>query len=648
VRVWCRLRRPAPAPPGESSALRSLLRASQTQAWGSVKSARLVELVERDPRRARRFVATLRASALDRLDRLAGPDPEVRSLTGALLLGERHRLGVESNRVLRDSGLLHLVAISGLHVGLVVLMLHLALRAARAPLWSCRLVLAAAIPVYTVLVGAQTPVCRAALGAVLALFGRAVGRDGEPLNGLAVVAAVLVAWQPTSVAEPAFQLTVAATAGILGSRPGDRPGLPRWVTAAAGASLAAYLATAPLVALHFGWLAPVGLLTNLVAVPLNAIVLGAGYLALAFHGLPLVGPCCGWALRSAAAALLDVADLAASWPDGAFPVARPGAPVVLAYYAALLLAARGRPSPTVRSARVLLGLLLIWLHLGPPPPGPGPVGLTLIDVGQGQSVALRGPSGATLLVDAGGSANPRFDPGERRVIPALVDAGTRRVALLAVSHGHEDHCGGARALLRELEIGELWLGPGHSSSPRLAALAELARRRGVAVLLAECGLGTVREGLALRVLAPCRGETGPVNDRSLVVLAGDAPARALVPGDLEASGEAALLEQGSAIGAEALVLGHHGSRDSSSAAFLGRVRPAWALVSAGRWNRFGHPHAETLQRVERQGIPLLRTDRDGTISLRAGPHGWIPEARLAAVLDHANGDQDERQHEHAE
>jgi competence protein ComEC len=249
------------------------------------------------------------------------------------------------------------------------------------------------------------------------------------------------------------------------------------------------------------------------------------------------------------------------------------------------------------------------------------------------------------MVDAGGSASPRYDPGERVVVPVLLSRGVRRLEALVLTHDHVDHAGGAFAVLKELEVGELWLGPRSSRSERASSLAALARDRGAAVVMAEGGLKRELGGLPLRVLAPDRQSSGRGdNDASVVVLAGLAPARVLVTGDLEQPGEAALERWASTLRAEALVVGHHGSGDASSAGFLDLVAPRWALVSVGYRNRFGHPHPEVLSRLRERGARVLRTDLHGLIHLREASRGWQATTERSGV-DETERDRDEAEHE---
>jgi competence protein ComEC len=230
-----------------------------------------------------------------------------------------------------------------------------------------------------------------------------------------------------------------------------------------------------------------------------------------------------------------------------------------------------------------------------------------------------------LLVDAGGRRRAGFDPGERVVVPHLLARGGRRVEALILTHGHVDHAGGAFALLRDLEVGELWVGPGYHRSRRLLALVETARERGTALVLAEAGVRTQIAELPLRVVAPSREAAAYAeNDASVVVILGRAPRRLLVPGDLEREGELALARSAGDLRSELLVVSHHGSRHGSTQAFLARVQPRWALVSAGRRNAFGHPHGEVVRRFRSMGVPLLRTDVLGPVKMRGSATGWIP------------------------
>jgi competence protein ComEC len=472
------------------------------------------------------------------------------------------------------------------------------------------------------LVGGRPPVLRAVVASILILLGRWSGRGGEAVNSLLLIATAFLISAPRLLLDVGFQLTFVATAGIvlMSSPLASRLPLPAPLAFPISLSAAAYIGCAPLIAHHFGWLATVSLLTNLAAAPLCAAIILCGYATLLVGWLPPLHDAAALLGEISIKALLRLADCAGSLPFAGWRVPPPGMAFSLAYYLLLGSIALRRAG---RLLAALFILLLVWLHLGNPPVADGKSRAALLDVGQGQSLALRGPDGRVALVDAGGFAASRFDPGERLVLPFLSTWSCRRLEFLAISHGDFDHAGGAFSVIRELELGELWLPPGYHRDPLMRELADEARARGSSLLLAERGDSLDRLQLRIEVLAPGRkDEALRGNDRSLVLLIGRPPCRLLVPGDLERDGEESLITSGAEMEAEALVVSHHGASGGSGAQFLSRVRPHLALVSCGFGNRYGHPDREVRRRIAERGVPLRRTDRDGMLLLEAGAGGW--------------------------
>jgi len=640
VRIWCRLRAPRQAGNPGTGGGETWLRARGLDASGRVKSTRLVEPAGIGGPGRRRSADDLKRWARRRLGRSIPGPPDVSALLRAVLLGDRATLSPERMRELRDSGLVHLVAISGLHVGLISLALLGTLRRTGASSWAVLCVVSVLLLFFASVVGPRPSVSRAVLTALGFALARCLGRTGDALNTLGLLAACLVLLEPGALWDPGLQLSFVATGGIVAWSGAIQRGLPlpRFVGVPLGMTASAYLATLPLVAWHFGWLAPAGFLVNVPALPLCAVVLGCGYASILLAGVPGVGELCARGCEYAASGILKLAALGAGIEGGSFAAARPSPWIVGLFYGmALLLGPLSRPAAaagafhgrwTALRRVAVAGLAAVaWsVHLGPVPPTSRAFEAWVIDVGQGQAVALRGTRGNWVLVDAGGSSNPRFDPGERVVVPLLRRQGARRLQALVASHGDTDHVAGAFAVLRGMEVGELWLAPGWHRNGRLVRLAALASRRGVALRLVERRTRTVCAGIPIEVLWPVREhlQLGD-NDRSIVIRAGTAPSRILIPGDLESDGERLLRLSGVALRAEALVVAHHGSRSGTDAAFLREVDPQAAVVSCGRGNRFGHPHRDVLDRLRRQGITPWRTDRHGLVRLRAQRDGWSAE-----------------------
>jgi competence protein ComEC len=643
VRAWCRLRRPAAGPGITEATARRRLAAQRLDATGRVKSSRLVRLVIAGHRSPGRTLDGARVRSRGALDRTVGTRGETRAVLGAMLLGDRLLLDEGTNALLRDAGLVHILSISGLHTAISVLLVLGLLR--RFGLGARGVVFTggAALLAFSTFVGHGASVWRACASLAVGLLARLLSRDVDPLAALALATVVLVVAVPPLAFGAAFLLSVVATAGLVAACPRVARGrrAPSGLTRAMAASSGAYLATAPLLAAFFGRLAPAAFVANLVAAPLCAACLASGAAAIVFASVPLANAIAAGAAKAAVAALLFAARSAAAIPGGHLRVASPPLVLALAYVAVLVTAGFWQTAWSAggaRAIRLLLALIVIALHLGPTPPGSGPTRAEVLDVGQGLAVVLRGPYGRFVLVDAGPSGSGRFDAGDRIVVPALAARGCHRLEVLALSHDHDDHAGGALAVLRDVEVGELWLGEGSLRDPLTRAVAAEAVARGVAVRRLKRGDIAEVAGLELAVLHPgLLDRSRSLNDRCLVLrVETDDGASILLPGDLEAGGERALLAAGADPRAGALVAPHHGADGSSTAAFLAGVRPRLVLVSAGAGNRFGHPGRAALSRFAAAAARVLRTDRDGTMTLDDSEGAWT-----ASVEKNRRGDERE-------
>jgi len=608
----------------------------------------------------------MRALLLRRLD--AALPAQQAALLKATVLGDRSGLSPEVNQAFLDSGTYHILAISGLNVSLLAGTLFGLFRLLRA---SPRLAAASAailVTLYAALAGASASVIRAAVMADAYLLAAILDRRGDLVNSLALSALALLWWNPRFLFEVGFQLTYLATLGILVILPrceaalAPLPRALRWVGESVAITLAATIMTLPILATAFNRVAPVGVLANLPIVPLSGLITALGTAACALllavpAGFPWLNQINAWLVDL----LFATAQWFAAFPWSAVRVYTPTPGMLVAYYATIasLIAVSPPPDPRVEetergptgirrwarrlaTAGALVGVLALCVQTGlrlwPPAETPA-LRLTLLDVGQGESIFLDFPEGRRMLVDAGGVPGSRFDIGAHVVAPFLLHEWVGSLDVLVLTHAQADHTGGAPAILRGFPVGEVWSGDNPSLSVTFLWVQEYLRHRRIPLRIVSAGSPEVRWGEAtIQVLHPpprghpaLRPGTRPArgvpltglrsNDASLVLRLGIGSQAALLTGDVERQAELLLLRRPAVLRAQVLKVPHHGSRTSSSSTFLAAVRPEMALVSVGYRNRFNHPHPEVVERYQALDVRLFRTDLQGAIRVEMKPEG---------------------------
>jgi len=555
--------------------------------------------------------------------------PREAALVRAIGTGDRAALDQRTNDSFARSGLAHVLAVSGLHLVVVAAGLERLLRGALArvePLarrWDARRpAAAAALPLvllYALATGAGFPVVRAAIASGLLLGATLLDREGRAANTLGLAAAAMLAVEPGALLDPSFQLSLASVAGLVAlagplrrALPVARPPRGTWrarllepLLGGLCATLAASLATAPVLALHFRRLPALGVLANLAGVPIGTALtaLTAAAAALAAAWPPLAWPLL-WVARPFASALLLVSDAAAAPDFAVIGLASPGPlPAAVACGLALSLA-RLRGGWRAAAALGLAGCLAL--------PGPlrawaaarrGLLEVLFTSTGQSEATLLRLPDGAAVLVDGGGTFQGGPDPGARDLVPLLRDLGVRRLSAVVVSHPHPDHVLGLAAVAEAFPVDRLFLG---GNPPTGAAAEALARLPDPERLLA--GQGWEQAGVRFEVLSH-RWDELEGNDGSMVLRIEHGRVALLFPGDVEAAGEAAALAAaGPRLAVDLVKVPHHGSRTSSSPPFVAAVRPAHAVACVGAGNRFGFPHAEAVARWQAAGAAFHRTE----------------------------------------
>lgn len=562
-------------------------------------------------------------------------DARYAGIVVALAVGDQAAIPAPQWTLFRTTGTSHLFSVSGLHITLFSALVYGLVRLfwRRAPGLNLRLpahragialgLLAAAG--YTLLAGFAIPAQRTLFMLTGAAAVAWLDRTPTPSRLLAAALLAVVLLDPWAALAPGFWLSFGAVAALLYAGMGRLRPAPAW-RAWLQAQWAVTLALTPLLLALFHEVSLVSPLANAVAIPaVSLVAVPLSLLAAALAPLPGLGEVLAWAAHGVIAVVMWVLAWLARLPQPVLHAAQPGiAALALALLGAgVLLLPRGLPA---RWLGLVLCLPLFLPRL--PAPAPGEAWLTVLDVGQGEAVLLR-TRAHTLLVDAG----PRFasgeDSGGRVVAPYLWSQGIARLDGLVLTHDDLDHSGGVASALA-------------SHRPRwvLSALAGmdpqqvsetgraiLARRRDA--LACSAGQAWTWDGVVFRVLHPPSHQYAQAgyadNDRGCVIRVETAHGSALLAADIERLGEMNLAERGVLQSAEVLVVPHHGSKTSSTTDFLAVVRPRLAVIPVGERNRYGHPHPEVMARYRGLGVPILRTDRDGAVTVRFTGGGFQVE-----------------------
>jgi competence protein ComEC len=606
-----------------------------TTLFGTIKSGLLIEIVD-DGSYLSEFSADVRAHVRQAIEGWIEPhDPISAAIASAVLIGDRTGLPDETREALQAAGTYHVIAISGGNIAILAAAATLLLAAISIRGRRAAIIAIVVLSGYAIVVTAGPSVWRATLMAVLYCAARAVDHRSSAWQSASLAAAVMIVIRPLDVRDAGFILTFGATLALLeGVRIGTRLthgiGAVSWVVASVVASLAIEVALLPVSATLFSRVTGAGLVLNLLAVPLMGIVQVAALVVTLADGAAVVASPAGWIAHYAAQALIGSANLVTLAPWSTARVPPPETIVVATYYVALAMVVLSRVRGTRSiAAVVLIAMTLVItgaldvsrLHQQEPS---HVLRLTMLDVGQGESILVERPGGRVMLVDAGGAPfGGGVDIGARVVAPALWASGIRALDTLLITHGDPDHLGGALDVLSDFAPHQVWMGVYVPSHRPAHDVLDAAARLRIPVEFKSRGDGDADRELRVRVLhpPPPDWERRRVrNDDSVVLEIVYRDVAVLLTGDISAEVEKEIVPLLTPAKTRVLKVAHHGSRTSSSDELLSAWRPQIALISAGRGNTFGHPAPEALERLEAIGAQVYRTDRDGQIAVETDGH----------------------------
>lgn len=573
------------------------------------------------------------------------PEPEG-SLLAGILLGMDRMLPDRVSEVFRTTGLLHIVVISGFNITIVAGWIGRAARrffGARAATW----IALGGIVLYTLLVGADPPVVRAAIMGGLTLLAYHTGRAGAALASLAVAVLAMTLLDPHQLWSVSFQLSVMATLGLVVAVPrleGSFESLLRrcmgteWAVRLTGVlsdallvTLAAQLTTLPLLIYYFHQLSLISILTNLLTLPVQPATMVLGGLALLLGAICLpLGQVCSWAVWLPLTYTIRVAESLAGIPFAAVPLGKlNGLWVGFCYVLlAILLVwwkpkpreeqrARAAPGLPVSLKRLLLGLslvmILVWIGVFSLPDGR--LHVCFLDVGQGDAILIQTPDGKTILLDGGPSPAALMSELGRR-LPFW----DRSVDLLILSHPDDDHITGLLPVLERYDVGQVMEPGWEVETPVYVEWERLIESQSIARTFPRAGTQIdLGRGARLEVLHPgsawILGSASDTNNNGLVIRLEMGNASFLFAADIEVEAERRLVSTVEDLDCTILKVPHHGAGTSLSEDFLRATNPQIGVISVGQDNDFGHPAEATITRLHDAGVLVLRTDEVGSIEV---------------------------------
>jgi competence protein ComEC len=563
-------------------------------------------------------IAQAREQVRDRFQRLLGETPAA-GILAALAVGDQRSISNEEWRLFNRTGVTHLMSISGLHVTLVSGLFAWLVAA----LWRRVPALALALPArkaaalaaifaalgYTLIAGFAVPAQRTFWMVTVVALALWSGRISTPARTLALALGVVVVLDPWAVLAAGTWLSFGAVALIfyVATTHGTGREKLRWLKQALRTQWAVTLGLAPATLFLFSQVSIVGPLANAVAIPLVSMAVTPLALVAAVLPFDFIAQIAAWLIEW----MMQFLEWCAALPAAVWQQHVPPAWSIALGLAgvAWMLAPRGVPWRVSG-----LALLAPALAMRPALPAPGEAWITTLDVGQGLAVVVQTAS-RTLLYDAGPQFSPGNDSGERVIAPYLRAIGIARLDTLIVTHNDMDHSGGAFSVVENFEVNELLSSLSASHPLRSAVPDSRPCRRG-----REWEWDEVRFAL----LHPATDDPAPrkTNDLSCVLRVTAGTRSMLLTGDIERASEALLVARSAQrLRADVLLVPHHGSKTSSSEEFLAAVGPSMAVIPAGYRNRFGHPNTDVLARYAALPARVLRTDRDGAITVRLGAAG---------------------------
>lgn len=558
--------------------------------------------------------------------------PDTAPLAAALIFGDRNIMEPDLMTAYQRLGIVHLLAISGLNVGMLIgILFYIGLRM-NITREKMTYVLLGFLPIYMILTGGTPSVVRACLMVMLALFlAKFYQKKLIPIDILSIVFVLYTFLRPNVIYDVGFQLSFVVTCSLVLSSTILTRYTQRPISFLIATSLVSQLASMPVLLYHFYEFSLVSVFVNIIYVPLFSAIISPVLLGVYVFHIPFGDFLTPFlSLIDFCMQIINRFTLFLSqFPLNTLVLGRPSGIVVFLYVIGIPVAFyKWERANSLRQMVIALQIPLFLIGFQYFLERINLEGeVTVLDVGQGDSIFIRLPlNKGTYLIDTGGVLSfpteeweKRTDPfevGKDIVIPFLKSKGITKLDKLILTHGDMDHIGGAKAILKTMNVKEVVLPKMKEQSTLEEEIIMMCEQKKIPVRYVRKGDKWTTSDYTFTVLSPSEGDFLERNDQSIVLHTRLGGKSWLFTGDIESEGETKLLARYSQLNVDILKVGHHGSNTSTTEMFLRQLQPTIALISAGVDNRFGHPHKDVLKRLETNNVRVYRTDEDGAISYK--------------------------------
>lgn len=561
------------------------------------------------------------------------------AVLAAMLLGEKREMDVEVKELYQKNGISHVLAISGLHISFIGLGMYRLIRKTGMPYWLSGVIAVSFLSLYVFMIGFSVSVVRAYVMLLLRIGADMTGRVYDAPTALGLSASLTVLYEPLYLTDAGFYMSYGAILGIFCVLPALKKCVclqahsltGRWLSklfAGGGTSLAVNLTLFPIMLWNYYEFSTYSIVLNMVVVPLMSILLALGMMGSFFVAwLKPFGSIC----LKICSLILDFFE-GISLTGSKLPFARivcgqPDYWKIILYYILLIMVVvflnKCRKPEILKKSRRYVCLLFLGAIFFVTYRSNQDLQITMLDVGQGDGIFIRGPEGTTYFIDGGSSDVEQL--GKYRIEPYLKSQGVGELDYVFITHGDTDHYSGIEEMIGRQTIGvkinHLVLPANYRQDDALIELAISAQNEGIRVVSIHAGQRLCEANLQITCIQPSEhsslsgneGLTGNAGSMVLQIEYGEFSM--LCTGDVEGEGEELLANYINGKQFDVLKVAHHGSKNSTSEAFLKKIQVSIALISAGGNNSYGHPHAETIERLQKEGCKVYQTKNLGAITL---------------------------------